>query len=322
MAAQTGRDWKLSERKACRFLGFSRTSCRRRPREQRVADAALIAAILLQVKSTPRLGCRKTLRMICRKRGWVVNHKRGARVWKQLRLNAQRARTVRKRAKGSSENACSVLRAMRARHVFSWDFVFDATEGGSQLKWLSITDEYTHECLALEVEWSMDSAYVLEIIMRVVSRYGAPEFIRSDNGGEFIAQRLKTGLAEIGVEVKCIEPGAPWQNGYSESFHGQLRAELLDMEVFGSLAEARGALLVTLAKAGLRIEEYSPAEVKSAVTGSGRAEKTQVARMVGLLLGVSTGAFPVDATDALAVALCSSQRQGLRRLVALGAASK
>ena len=142
-------------------------------------------------------------------------------------------------AKGSSENACSVLRAMRARQLFSWDFVFDATEGGSQLKWLSITDEYTHECLALEVEWSMDSAYVLEIIMRVVSRYGAPEFIRSDNGGEFIAQRLKTGLAEIGVEVKCIEPGAPWQNGYSESFHGQLRAELLDMEVFGSLAEAK-----------------------------------------------------------------------------------
>lgn len=239
VAVQTGRDWKLSERKACRFLGFSRTSCRRRPREQRVEDAALIDAILLQVKSTPRLGCRKTLRMICRKRGWVVNHKRGARVWKQLRLNAQRARAVRKWAKGSSENACSVLRAMRTRQVFSWDFVFDATEGGSQLKWLSITDEYTHECLALEVEWSMDSAYVLEIIMRVVSKYGAPEFIRSDNGGEFIAQRLKTGLAEIGVEVKCIEPGAPWQNGYSESFHGQLRAELLDMEVFGSLAEAK-----------------------------------------------------------------------------------
>jgi crossover junction endodeoxyribonuclease RuvC len=89
------------------------------------------------------------------------------------------------------------------------------------------------------------------------------------------------------------------------------------------LAEARGALARhARAKAGLRIEEYSPAEVKSAVTGSGRAEKAQVARMVGLLLGVSTGTFPVDATDALAVALCSSQRQGLRRLVALGATSK
>jgi crossover junction endodeoxyribonuclease RuvC len=80
------------------------------------------------------------------------------------------------------------------------------------------------------------------------------------------------------------------------------------------LAEARGALLVTLARSGLRVEEYSPAEVKSAVTGSGRAEKAQVARMVGLLLGLATGAFPADATDALAVALCASQRQSLRRL--------
>ena len=80
------------------------------------------------------------------------------------------------------------------------------------------------------------------------------------------------------------------------------------------LAEARGALLMTLARSGLRIEEYSPAEVKSAVTGNGRAEKEQVARMVRLLLGLATRAFPADATDALAVALCCSQRQGLRRL--------
>lgn len=80
------------------------------------------------------------------------------------------------------------------------------------------------------------------------------------------------------------------------------------------LAEARGALLLTLARAGLRIEEYSPAEVKSAVTGSGRADKEQVARMVRLLLGLAEGALPADATDALAVALCASQRQSLRRL--------
>ena len=88
------------------------------------------------------------------------------------------------------------------------------------------------------------------------------------------------------------------------------------------LAEARGALLVTLARSGLRIEEYSPAEVKSAVTGSGRAEKGQVARMVRLLLGLAAETFPADATDALAVALCSSQRQSLRRLTTLSADPK
>lgn len=88
------------------------------------------------------------------------------------------------------------------------------------------------------------------------------------------------------------------------------------------LAEARGALLVTLARSGLRIEEYSPAEVKSAVTGSGRAEKDQVARMVRLLLGLAAEAFPSDATDALAVALCSAQRQSLRRLTERVAVTK
>jgi crossover junction endodeoxyribonuclease RuvC len=88
------------------------------------------------------------------------------------------------------------------------------------------------------------------------------------------------------------------------------------------LAEARGALLVTLARAGLRVEEYSPAEVKSAVTGSGRADKVQVARMVRVLLGLAEGAIAADATDALAVALCSSQRQSLRRLTELAVAPK
>ena len=128
-----------------------------------------------------------------------------------------------------------------------------------------------------------------------------------------VADRLKF-LAE-GLE-DLLHRTRPDFAAMEKPFHGVNSRSLI------VLAEARGALLVTLAKAGLRIEEYSPAEVKSAVTGSGRAEKTQVARMVGLLLGVSTGAFPVDATDALAVALCSSQRQGLRRLVALGATSK
>ena len=120
-----------------------------------------------------------------------------------------------------------------------------------------------------------------------------------------VADRLKIladGLDDL------LQRSRPDFAAMEKPFHGMNSRSVI------VLAEARGALLVTLARCGLRVEEYSPAEVKSAVTGSGRAEKTQVSRMVGLLLGVATSAIPSDATDALAVALCSSQRQSLRRL--------
>ena len=128
-----------------------------------------------------------------------------------------------------------------------------------------------------------------------------------------VADRLRIladGLADL------LQSARPDFAAMEKPFHGVNSRSVI------VLAEARGALLLTLARAGLRVEEYSPAEVKSAVSGNGRAEKAQVARMVGLLLGLAPGAFPVDATDALAVALCSSQRQSLRRLTETSAGPK
>ena len=128
-----------------------------------------------------------------------------------------------------------------------------------------------------------------------------------------VADRLRIlagGLEEL------LERSRPDFAALEKPFHGVNSRSVI------VLAEARGALLLTLARSGLRVEEYSPAEVKSAVTGNGRADKTQVARMVRLLLGLAAGAFPADATDALAVALCSSQRQSLRLLTALDAPAK
>lgn len=143
------------------------------------------------------------------------------------------------------------------------------------------------------IEWRSGSARAV-----AAGRWSAPAKLA-------VADRLKI-LAD-GLD-QLLQSSRPELAALEKPFHGVNSRSVI------VLAEARGALLLTLARSGLRVEEYSPAEVKSAVTGSGRAEKTQVSRMVGLLLGFATGGFPADATDALAVALCCSQRQSLRRL--------
>jgi transposase InsO family protein len=124
-------------------------------------------------------------------------------------------------------------------HVWSYDFLFDATEDGSRLKWMPVLDEFTRECLALEVDRSVTSTDVIATLDRLIAERGAPDFIRSDNGPEFVADAVRTHLGTLGVETRFIEPGAPWENGYVESFNGTLRTDLLNREVFGHLLEAR-----------------------------------------------------------------------------------
>jgi transposase InsO family protein len=123
--------------------------------------------------------------------------------------------------------------------VWSYDFLFDATEDGRRLKWMPVLDEHTRECLALEVERSITSGDVIGVLDRLIAERGAPAFIRSDNGPEFIAEAVQTHLADLEVETRFIAPGAPWENGYVESFNGTLRVDLLDREVFGHCPEAK-----------------------------------------------------------------------------------
>ena len=113
---------------------------------------------------------------------------------------------------GESANGAQRKRAERINHVWSYDFVFDQTERGSRLKWLPVLDEYTRECLSLEVDRSITSIYVVETLEKLVEERGAHEFIRSDNGPEFIAHAVKEWIAERGMKTLYIEPGAPWQN--------------------------------------------------------------------------------------------------------------
>jgi transposase InsO family protein len=232
--------FKLSERRACGLLDQPR-STQRRAMPTVDEDAALVAVMLTLVKELPRVGYRK-LSVILKERGWVVNHKRVHRLWRTLGLGVSLVKpATKKRSKSQSTaaNACHVRRAEYKNHVWTWDFIFDNTEDGVPLKWLSVSDEYTRECLAFEPRRTFDHRDVINVLASLMITRGKPSFIRSDNGPEFIAHALKDWLQTLGSDVAYIDPGSPWQNGYAESFHAQARREFLNAEVFIDVPDAR-----------------------------------------------------------------------------------
>jgi putative transposase len=189
------------------------------------------------VRANPRFGYRRIWALL-RAEGFRVNRKRVYRLWKANGLKVPRRKKKRRRL-GHSGNGCVRRRACGKGHVWAWDFIHDRTADGRPLKWLSVVDEYTRECVALEVARSLPAARVVAILVGLIREQGAPEHIRSDNGPEFIAKEIRRGLEEAKVEVLYVEPGAPWEDGYRESFHARLRDELLEREEFSSLLEAR-----------------------------------------------------------------------------------
>lgn len=193
--------------------------------------------MLALVAAHPRFGYRRVWALLVAE-GWRVNKKRVYRLWREQGLKVPRRKKKRRRL-GNSANGCVRRRACGKDHVWAWDFIHDRTADGRPLKWLSVVDEYTRECLALEVGRGMKASGVIRVLEGVVRQRGAPGHIRSDNGPEFIAQQVRAWAKQPGIEVLYIEPGAPWENGYCESFHARLRDELLDREDFSSLLEAR-----------------------------------------------------------------------------------
>ena len=130
------------------------------------------------------------------------------------------------------------MRAERRNHVWSYDFVMDRTERGGQLKFLPVLDEYTREAHAVEVGRSFTGRDVVAVLKRLFLKHGEPEYIRSDNGSEFVARVVKEGLREAGVKTLFIAPGSPWENGFSESFNSRFRDDFLDRELFRDVREA------------------------------------------------------------------------------------
>jgi len=190
-------------------------------------------------RQNPRYGYRRVWALLSRE-GWEVNKKRVQRLWREAGLQVPASSRERKRRRvGSSENGCTRRRAEHIDHVWSYDFAMDATEDGRRLKIMPIVDEYSRECLALEAERSITAEDVIATLDRLFDERGEPAHIRSDNGPEFIAKAIKHWLATYGVETLYIEPGAPWENAYSETFVSRLRDELLNREVFANLKEAQ-----------------------------------------------------------------------------------
>jgi transposase InsO family protein len=200
-------------------------------------DKALTAEINKLAKKHKRYGYRMITAKL-RQDGWIVNHKRIQRIWQKEGLQVPYRRKF-KKAKGTSENSCAVKKAEYSNHVWTYDFMSDQTEDGGKLKLLTVLDEFTRESLAIEVGRSIRAKDVIAVLEYLFMVRGVPNFIRSDNGPEFIADAIKKWLKKNHVETLYIAPGSPWENGYIESFNGKLRDNLLNREVFYSVKEAK-----------------------------------------------------------------------------------
>jgi putative transposase len=196
-----------------------------------------VSRIVELAREYGRYGYRRITALL-RREGWRVNAKRVERIWRQEGLKVPKKQPKRGRL-WFADGSCIRRRAERRNHVWTYDFVFERTHDGRPLRMLTLVDEYTRECLAIDVERRLDSEDVLECLEALFVSRGTPEFIRSDNGAEFTAKAVREWLARVNVKTLYIAPGSPWENGYIESFNGKLRDELLDREIFYTLGEAK-----------------------------------------------------------------------------------
>lgn len=223
----------VTARRACSLVGVSTASPYRTPPPDR--DSALKEA--LRSVWRPNMGYRTAHAFVKRDLA-PLNVKRVHRVWKEEQLNRKK-RFRKKRTGGAVPH-----RASGPNQVWCLDFCHDSCLNGTRLKVLAVKDEFTRECLALEAATSFKSLRVQSVLATLFEVRGAPAFLRSDNGPEFVSRSLAVFLAQSGTQSRFIKPGAPWQNGHAESFVSRLRAELLDVEAFYNLADAQVRLAV------------------------------------------------------------------------------
>ena len=223
----------VSIRRGCVVAGISRNAVGYVSRK--APDTALVEDILGVRKRHPCYGYRRTHAELTQGEKGVLNHKRVHRVWRENAMqHPQRKRRRRRGHKGQVP-----LQAAHANHVWTYDFVEDATQDGRKLRILTLVDEHNRRGLAVDVRRSFKCTDVLAVLERAFARYGMPAFLRSDNGSEFIARAVKTWLDTMNVHTRYIDPASPWQNAFGESFNATLRREHLNRELFATLEDAR-----------------------------------------------------------------------------------
>lgn len=223
----------VSMRRSCVLSSISRNAVGYVPR--RASDVALVNELNKVRKKHPCYGYRRSHAELTNGEKGVLNHKRVHRVWRENGMQ----HPVKKKRRRRDARGQVPLQAAYANHVWTYDFVEDATQDGRKLRFLTLTDEHNRRGLAVDVGRSFKSVDVLDTLEAAFAQYGMPAFLRSDNGSEFIAQAVKTWLKTMGVQTHYIEPASPWQNAFGESFNGTLRREHLNRELFATLAEAR-----------------------------------------------------------------------------------
>ena len=222
-----------SVRRACALLSVARSTVNYLPRLP-LRDAPAVAVMHELAAQYPRYGYRR-IQVFLARRGHEMSADRAHRLWRLHGLQVPRKRP-RRRVAASRPRP---LPATAVGQVWAYDFVFDACANGQQLKCLTVVDEYSRECLAIDVAGSIRSGRVIEVLSKLVSVHGSPQHLRSDNGPEFVSRAVLRWLHQANIDTAHIDPGKPWQNGSNESFNGKFRDECLSMEWFRNRIDAK-----------------------------------------------------------------------------------
>lgn len=227
------REGGVSVRRACALMSVARSSLQYQSRLVR-RDAPAVAVMHELAAQYPRYGYRR-IQVFLARRGHQMSADRAHRLWRLHELQVPRKRPRRRVATGRPRP----LPATGVGQMWAYDFVFDACANGQQLKCLTVIDEFTRECLAIDVAGSIRSGRVIETLAKLVSVHGVPRYLRSDNGPEFVSRAILKWLTTEKIDTALIDPGKPWQNGMNESFNGKFRDECLSMQWFKNRIDAK-----------------------------------------------------------------------------------